>query len=130
MKGRWKDWLRQAEDDMKWAQDTCRSEHWAQACFICQQAGEKALKALAFYLGFDQVRSHSLVEIARSLKINGEIERMAKRLDLYYISARYPDAFPSGTPSDFFTQDQAEEAIVFASAMIERARTDTTDEHG
>jgi HEPN domain-containing protein len=48
MKGRWNDWLRQAEDDMKWAQDTCRSEHWAQACFICQQAGGKALKAIVF----------------------------------------------------------------------------------
>jgi len=47
---------------------------------------------------------------------------MAKRLDLYYISARYPDAFPSGAPFEYFTRDQGEEAVSFAERIIAAVR--------
>ena len=122
MHNRWNDWLRQAEDDLLWAKDTLERKRYAQVCFSAQQVGEKALKALAFKRGYDVVRSHSLREIAESLEINGEIADMAKRLDLYYISARYPDAFPSGAPFEYFTREQAEEAVSFAERIIEAIR--------
>ena len=118
MHNRWNDWLRQAEDDLLWAKDTLKQKRYAQACFTAQQVGEKALKALAFKLGYDMIRSHSLREIAEALDINSEISEMAKRLDLYYISARYPDAFPSGAPFEYFTHDQAEEAVTFAEKIV------------
>src|SRR4051812_21832209 len=76
------DWLRQAEDDFLWAKDTLASGRFAQACFVCQQCAEKALKALAFHRGFDRVKSHSTFEIVKALAINGEVEEAAKRLDL------------------------------------------------
>jgi HEPN domain-containing protein len=53
---------------------------------------------------------------------------MAKRLDLYFISARYPDAFPSGAPFEFFTRDQAEEAVSFAEKIVESVRSRTAGE--
>ena len=46
------------------------------------------MKALALHRGNDRVKSHSVTEIAKALGVNGELERMAKRLDLYFISAR------------------------------------------
>lgn len=46
---------------------------------------------------------------------------MAKKLDLYYISARYPDAFPSGAPYEYFTEDQASEAVSFAEKFLDYA---------
>ena len=77
------------------------------------------MKALALHRGFDTIKSHSITEIAKALGENGDLERMAKRLDLYYISARYPDAFPSGAPFEYFTKDQADEAFAFASQIVE-----------
>lgn len=116
------DWYRQAENDLLWAEDTLNAERYAQACFAAQQVAEKALKALALRRGLDEVRSHSLLEIARALRVDGEIEKIAKRLDLYYISARYPDAFPAGAPFEFFTLDQAREAVGFARRVVEIMR--------
>lgn len=118
MHNRWNDWLRQAEDDLLWAKDTLEQKRCAQACFTSQQVGKKAVKALALNLGYDSIRSHSIREIAEALDINGDIADMAKRLDLYYISSRYPDAFPSGAPFEYFTRDQAEEAVSFAEKII------------
>jgi HEPN domain-containing protein len=112
------DWLKQAENDLLWAGDTLKAEKFAQACFVAQQASEKALKALAYLRGFDQVRSHSLLEIAQSLELPGNIIEAGKKLDLYYISTRYPDAFPSGAPYEYFTKDQAEEALSLAKEII------------
>ncbi len=127
MHNRWNDWLRQAEDDLLWAKNTLEMERYAQACFTAQQVGEKALKSLALNLGYDSIRSHSLREIAEALEINGDIADMAKRLDLYYISARYPDAFPSGAPFEYFTRVQAEEAVSFAEKIVAAVRTRTSE---
>ena len=113
------DWFRQAKNDLLWTHDTIKAGRFSQACFAAQQAGEKALKALALKRGYTEIRSHSLMEITRALKINGDLEICAKRLDLYYISARYPDAFPAGAPFDYFTEEQAREAAGFAERIME-----------
>jgi len=118
MENRALDWLRQAQNDLLWAKDTLSSERYAQACFAAQQVAEKALKAVALFRGYTQVRSHSILEIAKELKINSDIENMGKRLDLYYISSRYPDAFPAGAPFEYFTEDQADEAVGFAEKIV------------
>ncbi len=55
---------------------------------------------------------------------------MAKRLDLYYISARYPDAFPSGAPFEYFTRDQAEEAVQYAEALVAATRKAAGEGYG
>ena len=118
MKNRWNDWLKQAKNDLLWAKDSLSAGRYSQVCFIAQQVAEKAIKAYAFYKGIDQIRSHSVLEIARALEINGELEKIAMRLDQYYISARYPDAFLSGAPYEYFTQEQAEEAKEMAENMV------------
>lgn len=121
MNNRAVDWLRQAENDLQWARDSCKDGHWAQVCFACQQIAEKALKAVALSRGALEIRSHSLVRIAEALGIDGEIERMGRRLDAYYISSRYPDAFSEGAPYEYFDNDQAEEALRFAQSFVLRS---------
>ncbi|MBN1962657.1 MAG: HEPN domain-containing protein [Deltaproteobacteria bacterium] len=116
------DWLHQAEEDFLWAKDTYNSNRFSQACFVCQQCGEKALKALSLSRGFERVKSHFILDIARALEINSEIEEAAKRLDLYYISTRYPDALPSGALFEFFTKAQAEEALDFVRKILQVVR--------
>lgn len=81
-------------------------EFYSQTCSIAQQSAEKALKAFCFFKGFDIVKSRSLFQIVKALGENGEVEKLAKELDLYYLSGRYPDAFPAGAPFEMFTAEQ------------------------
>lgn len=90
---------------------------YSQTCFIAQQSAEKALKAFCFLKGFDIVKSHSLFQIVKALGENGEVEKLAKELDLYYISGRYPDAFPAGAPFEMFSAEQAERALSSAERI-------------
>ena len=117
-----KDWFSQAENDYLWAKDTLKSGRYAQACFVAQQVSEKALKALALMKGYDSVRSHSLLKITKAMGINGEMAKMAMRLDQYYISARYPDAYIEGAPFEYFTDEQADEAVRFSGRFLDIIR--------
>ena len=118
MKSRAGDWLKQARSELAWAHDSYTHEHWAFVCFTAQQVAEKCLKAIALHRGASQVKGHSTYLIAQALKINGRIEMMAQRLDQYYITTRYPDAFSEGAPYEFFSEDQAKEALGFAEAFV------------
>lgn len=95
---------------------------YVQTCFIAQQAGEKALEALCFSKGYDVVRTHSLFQIVRSLSEDEELERCARELDLYYVSGRYPDAFPGGAPFEILTADQARSAVTAAETVVALVR--------
>lgn len=113
-------WLAQAQEDYRWATDSLSAGHAPQTCFICQQVAEKALKALAFFRGASDVRGHSTLKIAKDLNFNGDIENAARILDRYYISARYPDAYPDGIPSEFITRDDAVQALSLAERILDR----------
>ena len=117
---RYLDWLSQAESDLAWARDSVRGNFYSQVCFVCQQVAEKSLKSLAIKRGFDYIRIHSVLQIARELRINGKIADAGKKLDGYYISARYPDAFPAGAPHEFFSKEQALEAIEMAQLIFDK----------
>ena len=116
------DWLRQAENDLAWAAYSMDGGFYAQVCFVAQQAAEKALKAYCFTKGFDVVRTHSLFELVRALGEDGALENSAKALDLYYISSRYPDAFPAGAPFELIGEAQAEQALREARDIFEAMR--------
>jgi HEPN domain-containing protein len=63
------------------------------------------------------VKSHSLFQIVKALGENGDVEKLSKELDLYYISGRYPDAFPAGAPFEMFTSEQAVRALSSAERI-------------
>ena len=121
---RYKDWFRQAVDDLKFAKDSLKLGHYNQTCFICQQAAEKALKALAFQGGAEFVKTHSVKKLAKSLNINGEIEKAGGVLDQFYISSRYPDGLPDGAPYEAFSLEQAKAAIEMADLIINTVSND------
>jgi HEPN domain-containing protein len=115
---RYQDWLNQAQNDLAWAKHSQSGGFHAQTCFIAQQASEKALKAYCLFRGFDTIRTHSLYQIVKALGENGLLEKHARELDLFYISARYPDAFPAGAPFEIITGDQAERALAAAADIL------------
>lgn len=126
--GRYRDWLRQAENDLQWAEHSLSGGFYAQTCYIAQQVSEKALKALCFAKGFDIVKTHSLFQISKALGENGELQQLAKELDLYYISGRYPDAFPAGSPCEMFSESQGVRALQGARRIL--ALCTSRIEHG
>ena len=118
MTSRHLDWLRQAENDLDWAGYSLDGGYFSQTCFVAQQASEKALKAFCFAKGYDVVRTHSLFQIVKTLGENGILEKHARELDLYYITARYPDAFPAGAPFELISAEQAQRALNGAREII------------
>lgn len=122
-RARYLSWILQAESDLRSVVDLIKGGHFAQACFNAQQASEKMLKALAFFRGADIVKSHSLTTIAKDLKINGDLANYAVKLDIYYLTARYPDALPeNAVPSESFTRDMAEEAFRMADTFLRKIK--------
>jgi len=70
------DWLRQAERDLEEAEYAKRGGYYELACFLSQQAAEKAAKALLQYLGIER-RSHSVLHLLQDAP--GEITQCAMR---------------------------------------------------
>jgi HEPN domain-containing protein len=93
---------------------------------VCQQAAEKALKALRYLHGERVVIGHSVVALLDQLLADHPalraLREAAQQLDQYYIPTRYPNGLPDGVPSDVFTRAQAEAAIAAAQRMIDLAR--------
>ena len=117
-------WLLQARDDLEAAQVLVSAGKHAQAAFLSQQAGEKALKAYWLRLDLDPW-GHSLARLIKNLSgehsapLEGLLDS-ALALDKLYIPTRYPDALAELTPGEAFTGAEASTAIRQAQEIIER----------
>ena len=121
MAQRTEDWLKQAERDLEVAKWNLKGKFYEWACFNCQQAAEKALKAFYQYLHLD-AWGHSVSKLMTDLPRKarppkGLIEN-AIYLDRFYIPTRYPNDLPSGPPMFYFTEKDAREAIKYAGEII------------
>ena len=119
-------WVRQAEDDIAAAAALAAAGHWAQACFLCQQAAVKALKGVLYAAGATTVLGHSVSALCKEVAllapdVGGQCRKWAA-LDQFYIPTRYPDALPGGTPSDVYTEDQFARAVADARDVVAFAR--------
>jgi HEPN domain-containing protein len=117
-------WLAQAKDDLAFGRHALDGGFHAQACSIAQQASEKGMKSLAYLEGARYVTGHSIAELLKGLverytQLGLHVEA-AVRLDLYYVSPRYPNAHPGVEMAPFqaFTQGQAKEAVGWADGII------------
>ncbi|MCD6361770.1 MAG: HEPN domain-containing protein [Armatimonadetes bacterium] len=114
-------WLEQALNDLRDAKGAAEllSSH-ALACYLSQQAAEKALKGLLLAHGAEPW-GHSvkmLLEEAASLEeVPAEVERAAI-LDAYYIPTRYPNGLPGGVADDVYGAQDSAETIALAEAVV------------
>lgn len=119
-------WLRQATDDYRFGQLALRSRFYAQTCFIAQQVGEKAVKAVHYHLSGRPVLGHSVHALLKRLNARAEVSEellvLGGQLDQYYVPTRYPDALPGVTPADAFSAVQARAALRAAHRMLLWAR--------
>ncbi|MCS6829797.1 MAG: HEPN domain-containing protein [Armatimonadota bacterium] len=116
------DWMDQARGDLRHAQNDLQDGFYDWACFSAQQAAEKAVKAV-FKRHKLEVWGHSIVDLLSALPahiaVPDELYDMAMELDKGYISTRYPDALPSGSPRTRYSQQEAERFIRYARAILE-----------
>jgi HEPN domain-containing protein len=116
-------WLRQAEQDMDDAMLLAEHKRHNSACFLAQQAAEKALKAFLYAQGAEDVWGHSIAELAYDAeKLDRDFADLRPKvspLDKYYIPTRYPGSLPGGSiPSETFDSDDAEKAMRLAKQTI------------
>ena len=117
-------WFQQAYYDLKATRWNIEGGFYDTACFLAQQAAEKALKSILYFTGSRRkaLMTHSTVEMVRESgkKINSLVELIneARELDLHYIPSRYPNGIPSGYPHQFYGRKNADQALVAAEKIF------------
>jgi len=126
MPNRSADWLLQAERDLEQAEDSRLAGRHEWACFAAHQSAEKAAKALHLSLGqeaWGHVVARLLMELPDDIDVSGELVEKAKVLDNFYIPTRYPNGHSQGAPFEHYGRLQSEEAIRYASSILEFVRS-------
>ena len=115
-------WMGQAEHTLNSAQRDSAEGDYGWACFKAQQAAEYAAKALLRGLGLPAF-GHSVLGLVgemerQGLPITEEVRQYARTLDRHYIPPRYANAYPAGSPFEYYDRETAEEAIACAQAVL------------
>ena len=119
------DWFKQAEADLRHAGNARKNGDHDWACFAPQQSAEKAVKAVYEGLHLESwghTVSTLLGNLPESAGVSERLIGKAKTLDKHYIPTRYPNGLDSGAPTDFYTAEEAEQAIAFAREILEFCR--------
>ena len=116
-----RDWMDQAEGDLRHAKSDLEGRYHDWACFSSQQAAEKAVKAVFQAMGAEawgHAVADLLTELAQRHPVPETLIEAALELDKAYIPARYPNAHPSGSPSTRYTKTEAARSIGYAEDII------------
>jgi HEPN domain-containing protein len=115
-------WLEAAQADLEAAQVLLSQGLFAAACFHCQQAAEKALKAYLYGQGEEEVRGHSVAVLCRSAaRLDPRFAELAEQvgeLDGFYLPTRYPNALVDATPDQVFRRPAAARARQMARQTL------------
>jgi HEPN domain-containing protein len=115
-------WLSQARFDLDAARWLFQGQFWWEVCYKGQQIGEKALNAYLYARGKRAVLGHALLELGRACaQFDAEFAKLQssyRRLDRYYITARYPNGLPGLVPAEYFEEEEAQEALLFAEQIV------------
>jgi HEPN domain-containing protein len=120
-------WLRQAEHDLHIARGHQGRGDYSDACFMAEQAAQKALKGFLMAQGQRSVPVHSVAQLAeRCAQFDADFAAhitAGRLLDQYYIPTRYPDALaPPAVPFESYTQEQGERAVAAVQAIVALVR--------
>ena len=126
MMDRSQDWLNQAQKDIAQASDSQAAERHEWACFASHQAAEKAAKALHLHLkqeAWGHVVAQLLMELPETTAVPHDLIEEGRVLDNFYIPTRNANGHPSGAPYEHYGVLQSDQAILYASEIIEFVRT-------
>jgi len=124
-------WLQQADADLVAARDNIKARHYNWACYMAEQAGEKAVKAVYIFRDHPFKRIHWIGDLISGDEHRGlpgvpelkEWEAAARQLDQLLTSTRYPDAVPGNDlPAKFYTEFEADECVEWAQQIVAAVR--------
>ncbi|MDE2892890.1 MAG: HEPN domain-containing protein [Chloroflexota bacterium] len=120
-------WLAQARHDLEAAEHAASGGFHALACFLCQQAGEKAVAGYLFARGADHVWGHALSDLCEdAMQFDTSfdvIKTVAMLLDKYHHPTRYPTGLPGGVPHEVYDQVDSARAVEIAQDVVEFVST-------
>jgi len=120
-------WLSTAGDDLNAAEILFNGGKFSHVCFLSQQCGEKALKAIWFFLDEDPW-GHSIQKLIEEIPEEQTKQNLftlkteGAMLDRHYIPARYPNGLPDLTPGECYFKSDAEKCMDAARKILDRAR--------
>ena len=124
-------WMQQAERDLEDAKFLQAGKRYNMACFLGQQAGEKALKSYLYSQGAEDVWGNSLADLCEDAKLLNAmfevIKSMAVLLDKYHDLTRYPHLLPGGIPAEAYDEVDAERAIYIGGEVISFVKVQMVD---
>ncbi len=112
-----KNWWEQAKNDFQKAKVLYQSGNYDGVAFYCQQAAEKALKAVIILKTKEKTEGHSLIYLGKVAKIPPEFASSLRRLSPQYFLSRYPDA-SEDIPFTLYDQKSADEFIDTAQKVL------------
>lgn len=116
-------WLRYAQEDLTAARRLALDEDVAprHACWLAQQAAEKALKAALCFAQVDFPRTHNLDTLRNFLPAGWSVKEQhgdLAQLTGWAVEARYPGDWPEATVED------SRQALELAEGVVESVRRD------
>ncbi|HVP18749.1 MAG TPA: HEPN domain-containing protein [Spirochaetia bacterium] len=115
------DWYKQAERDLDAARELRKDGFHEWSCFLAQQAAEKSVKAVLNRLGAE-AWGHSVLDLISALPAthapDPDILGAARFVDRFYVTARYPNGWAEGTPSEYYGDDDARQAIDHSQKVL------------
>jgi HEPN domain-containing protein len=112
------EWWQKALSDREAAKHLRNGGFWNECAFHCQQAAEKAIKALWVDVKkLEPPRVHWIEQLAESLGAPADIVDKAAVLVADYTATRYPLAATFG-PQGEFTSDEADDRLARVEAVF------------
>jgi len=84
-------WMEHARSDLQTGQYLFEGKRYRDASFFCQQAAEKALKAVLLKQSKKIIKIHDLVKLAKLVDFDKAYLGDCERLTFVYVDTRYPD---------------------------------------
>ncbi len=116
----YKRWIDQARYTLSSMEADIEHGSYSWACFKAHQVAEYSLKAFLRGAGLPAF-GHDLRDLYEKFNSYCEVDMREEILELskYYIPTRYPDAFPGGSPYQFYTLEEAKRSLAYAKRVIE-----------
>lgn len=122
-----KRWLSEAIWDLESGSILHEAGRYNSCAFLCQQAAEKAAKALLYSVGeapFGHSVKNLLQRYAESAHENiSQLISYGGELDRHYVPARYPNAIPTGTPHENYDEAVSQRTKQYAREIVDYARS-------
>lgn len=118
-----RDLLTQAREDYITAEANIGIQRYYAAVFFCQQAAEKALKALYIHQLRKDTRTHNLIKLSRALEAPGDVIEASMELNPDYLVTRYINA-AHGVPAQMFNGKIARRHLGYAERILKWVETE------